>query len=76
VLLVDLAGRDALPIIQLADTHRIDLADAALLYLADLQGVGAMATDDQRLVMVCSRPGGSARSRWVDNQESHGGDKT
>jgi predicted nucleic acid-binding protein len=62
VVVVDLASADVIPVLQLADTHGLDLTDAILLYLAHRHGARYFATDDQRLSQVCSQFGISPQS--------------
>jgi predicted nucleic acid-binding protein len=57
VVLVDLARTDVITVLQLADTHALDLTDAVLLYLVHRHGARFLASDDQRLSLVCSQFG-------------------
>jgi predicted nucleic acid-binding protein len=57
VVLVDLASTDVITVLQLADTHALDLTDAVLLYLAHRYGASFLASDDQRLSLVCPQFG-------------------
>ena len=57
VALLDLDPATALSVLQLADTHDIDLTDAVLLHLARQHGAGHLATEDQRLAQACTQLG-------------------
>ncbi len=57
IALIDLAGTDVITVLQLADTHNLDLTDAVLLLLVHRQGARFLASDDHRLSLVCSQFG-------------------
>ncbi len=55
--LIELAGTDVITVLQLADTHNLDLTDAVLLHLVHRHGARFLASDDHRLSLVCSQFG-------------------
>jgi predicted nucleic acid-binding protein len=55
IVLLDLDPADVPTVFGLADTYALDLTDAVLLHLAYRHGAGYLATDDQRLSLVCSQ---------------------
>jgi len=57
IVLIDLAHTDVVPVLQLADTHFLDLTDAVLLHLAHRNGARFLASDDQRLSLACPQFG-------------------
>ena len=57
IVLLDLDPADVPTVLRLADTYALDLTDAVLLHLAQRNGAGYLATDDQRLSQVCARFG-------------------
>ena len=52
VVLLPLDDTMTLSVLQLADTHGLDLTDAVLLYLTQQCRTGFLATDDQRLAQT------------------------
>jgi predicted nucleic acid-binding protein len=57
IALLDLDAAGATATLQLADTHGLDLTDAALLHLAHQHGAGFLATEDNRLAQACTQLG-------------------
>ena len=62
VVLLYFDPADVTTIFGLSDTHALDLTDAVLLHLAQRNGAGYLATDDQRLSLACSQLGIQALS--------------
>jgi predicted nucleic acid-binding protein len=57
VVLLDPDPAEVRTVFGLADTYALDFADAVLLHVAQKNGAGHVATDDQHLTAVCSRFG-------------------
>jgi predicted nucleic acid-binding protein len=57
VVLLDLDAAGTTAVLHLADTHGLDLTDAALLHLTQRQGARYLATEDQRLAQACGQFG-------------------
>jgi predicted nucleic acid-binding protein len=55
--LIDLPCNEVMAVLQLADAYGLDLTDAVLLHLAHTHGARFLATDDQRLSLVCPQFG-------------------
>jgi predicted nucleic acid-binding protein len=62
VALLELDPAAAVSVLGLADSLSLDLADAALLFLARQHGAGYLATEDQRLAQACARVGITVQS--------------
>jgi predicted nucleic acid-binding protein len=62
LVLLDLDPADAPAVFRLADTHALDLVDAVLLHLTHQHSATFLATDDQRLSIVCRQFGVTAVS--------------
>ncbi|MGC8638451.1 MAG: type II toxin-antitoxin system VapC family toxin [Isosphaeraceae bacterium] len=62
ITLIDLTYADVSPILQLSDTFALDLTDAVLLQLALKHSARFLASDDQRLSLVCTQLGLPTRS--------------
>jgi predicted nucleic acid-binding protein len=62
ITLIDLTYADVSPILQLSDTFALDLTDAVLLHLECKHSARFLASDDQRLSLVCSQLGLAAHS--------------
>ena len=57
VAILDVDAVGALSALRLADVHRLDSTDAALLQLAQQHGASYLATEDQALARVCMQLG-------------------
>ena len=57
VVLLDLDPAATASVLQMADTHAVDLTDAVLLYLTRQCGATYLATEDQRLARACTQVG-------------------
>jgi predicted nucleic acid-binding protein len=57
IVLLGLDAADTVSALHLAESHGLDVTDAVLLRLAQQNGAGFLATDDQRLNQACAQLG-------------------